>query len=45
MEDLALKACMLAAAADAEGLAGLVEVHAPLLVVEGLDEGVAMSSC
>jgi hypothetical protein len=36
---------MVAAATDAEGLAGLGEVHARLLKVEGLDEGVALASC
>jgi hypothetical protein len=36
---------MVTAAADAEGLAGLGEVHARLLEVEGLDEGVALASC
>ena len=36
---------MVATATDAEGLAGFGEVHARLLVVEGLDEGVSLASC
>lgn len=36
---------MVAAAANAEGLTGLGEVHARLLVVKGLDEDVALAFC